>query len=126
MRLLIGPAGPQPDSLRFGCVQIVDRKIEMQLFRDLAARPGRRLVTGYPQCRDRGAFISHYDDIVGYRRNFATEERRPERRESSRVLAIEADQSQASQRHGAMLASTPQRQSFRRLGVVGVTRRTSD
>lgn len=116
MRLLTGPAGPQPDGLRFGCVQIADRKIEMHLFRDRAARPGRRLVTGYPQCRNRGAFISHHDDIVAYRRLFAAEEPRPERCETSRVLTIKADQSQASQCHGTRLAPTPQRQPFRRLG----------
>jgi hypothetical protein len=69
-RLFIGPPGPQPDGLRFGRVQIADRKIEMHLFQDLAARPGRRLVTGYPQCRNRGAFISHHDDIAAYRRHF--------------------------------------------------------
>jgi len=63
-RLFIGPAGPQPDGLRFGCVQIANRKIEMHLFRDRAARPGRRLVTGYPQRRNRGAFIFHHDGIV--------------------------------------------------------------
>ena len=111
MRLLTGPARPQPDGLRLGCVQIADRKIEMQLLRDHAARPGRRLVTGYPQCRNRGAFISHHDDIVAYRRHFATEERRPERCETSRVLTIETDQSQASQCHAAMLAPTPHRAS---------------
>jgi hypothetical protein len=116
MRLLAGPAGPQPEGLRFGCVQIADRKIQMHLFWDRAARPGRRLVTGYPQCRNRGAFISHHDDIVAYRCHFATEERRPERCETSRVLTIEADQSQASQCHRLMLAPTPQRQQFRRLG----------
>jgi hypothetical protein len=85
-RLFTGPAGPQPDGLRFGCVQIADRKIEMHLFRDRAARPGRRLVTGYPHCRNRGAFISHHDDIVAYRRHFATEEPGPERCETSRIL----------------------------------------
>jgi hypothetical protein len=63
-RLFIGPAGPQPDGLRFGCVQIAGRKIEMHLFRDRAARPGRRLVTGYPKRRNRGAFIFHHDGIV--------------------------------------------------------------
>ena len=46
MRLLTSPAGPQPDGLRLGCVQIADRKIEMHLFRDRAARPGRRLAEG--------------------------------------------------------------------------------
>ena len=97
MRLLAGPAGPQPDGLRLGCVQIVDRKIEMHLFRDRAARPGRRLVTGHPQCRNRGAFISHHDDIVVHWRHFTAEKPRPERCETSRVLAIEADLSQASQ-----------------------------
>jgi hypothetical protein len=105
MRLLAGPAGPQPDGLRFGCVQIADRKIEMHQFRDGAARPGRRLVTGYPHCRNRGALISRHDDIVAYRRHLAAEERRPERCETSRVLTIEADQSQASQCHGAILVS---------------------
>ena len=111
VRLFIGPAGPQPDGLRFGRVQFADadRKIEMDLFRDRAARPGRRLVTGHPQCRDRGASICHHDDIVVYRRDFAAEERRPECCETSRVLTIEADLSQASQCHGAILASTPQR-----------------
>ena len=110
-RLFIGPAGPQPDGLRFGRVQTAgaDRKIEMQLLLDLAARPGRRLVTGYPQGRHRDDFITHHDDIVVYRRHFATEERRPERRETSRVLAIEANLSQARQCHSAILASTPQR-----------------
>jgi hypothetical protein len=63
-RLFTGPAGPQSDGLRFGRVQIVDRKIEMHLFRDRGARPGRRLVTRYPQCRNRGAFICHHEDIV--------------------------------------------------------------
>jgi hypothetical protein len=59
VRLFIGPAGPQADGLRFDCVQFADadRKIEMHLFRNRAARPGRRLVAGHPQCRDRGAFI---------------------------------------------------------------------
>jgi hypothetical protein len=116
MRLLTGPAGPQPDGLRLGCVQIADRKIEMHLFWDRAARPGRRLVTGYPQCRNRDAFISHHEDTVAYGRHFATEEPCPERRETSRVLTIKADQSQTSQCHGTMLAPTPQRQPFRRLG----------
>jgi len=48
--LFIGPAGAQSDGLRFGRVQLADadREIEMDLFRNLAARPGRRLVTGYP------------------------------------------------------------------------------
>ena len=114
--LFTGPAGSQPDGRRFGCVQFADanRKIEMHLFRDCAARPGRRLVTGHPQCRNRDGFISHHDDIVVYRRHVATEELRPERCETSRVLTIEADLSQASQCHGAILTSTPQRQSFRR------------
>jgi hypothetical protein len=115
-RLFTGPAGPQPNGLRFGCVQIADRKIEMQLFRDRAARPGRRLVAGYPHCRDRRALISHHDDIVAYRPHFTAEEPRPERRETSRVLTIEADLSQASQCHGTMLTPAPQRQSFRSLG----------
>jgi hypothetical protein len=106
-RLFIGPTGPQSDGLRFGCVQIVDRKIEMNLFLDLAARPGRRLVTGYPQRRNRGAPVSHHDDIVVYRYHLATEERRPERRETSRVLAIEAYLSQASHCHDATLTLTP-------------------
>jgi len=111
VRLFTGPAGPQPDGLRFGRVQLADadRKIEMHLFRDRAARPGRRLVAGHPQCRNRGAFISHHDDIVVYRRHFAAEERRPERCETSRVLTIEANQSQASQCHGAIVAPTQQR-----------------
>jgi hypothetical protein len=110
VRLFTGPAGPQPDGLRFGCVQLADadRKIEMHLFRDRAARPGRRLVTGHPQCGNRGAFISHHDDIVVYRRHLATEERRPERCETGRVLTIEANQSQASQCHGAIVAPTQQ------------------
>jgi hypothetical protein len=99
VRLFIGPAGPQPDGLRFGRVQIADLKIEMQLFRDRAARPGRRLVTGHPQCRDRDAFIGHHDGIVAYRRHFTAEEPGPERCETSRVLTIEADHSQASQCH---------------------------
>lgn len=103
VRLFTGPAGPQPDGLRLGCVQIADRKIEMHLFWDRAARPGRRLVTGYPQCRNRGAFISHHEDTVAYGRHFATEEPCPERRETSRVLTIKADQSQTSQCHGTML-----------------------
>ena len=109
-RLFIDPAGPQPDGLRFGCVQLADadRKIEMQLFLDRAARPGRRLVAGYPHCRKRGAFISHHDDIVALRHHFATEERRPERCETGRVLTIEANQSQASQCHGAIVAPTQQ------------------
>ena len=117
-RLFIGPAGPQPDGLRFGRVQLADadRKIEMHLFRDRAARPGRRLVTGYPHCRNRGAFISHHHDIVAFRHDFATEERRPERRETGRVLTIEANQSQASQCHGTIVAPTPQPRPFRRLG----------
>jgi hypothetical protein len=109
-RLFIGPAGTQSDGLRLGCVQIGDREIEMHLLRDRAARPGRRLVIGYPQCRNRGAMASHHDDIVAYRRHFAAEEPRPERCETSRVLTIEADQSQASQCHGTMLTPTPQRQ----------------
>jgi hypothetical protein len=106
-RLFIGPAGPQPDGLRFGCVQVVDRKIEMNLLRDVAARPSRRLVAGYAQRRDRGAFISHYDDIVVYRHHLGAEKRRPERRETSRVVAIEADLPQASQCHDATLTPTP-------------------
>jgi hypothetical protein len=108
VRLLTGPAGPQPDGLRFGRVQFadVDRKIEMHLFRDRAARPGRRLVTGYPHCRNRGAFICHHDDIIAYRGDLGAEERRPERCETSRVLAIEADLSQASQCHRAILTPT--------------------
>jgi hypothetical protein len=113
-RLFTGPARAQPDGLRFGRVEIADRKIEMHLFRDLAAWPGRRLVTGHPQCRNRGAFISHHDDIVVHWRHFTAEKPRPERCETSRVLAIEADHSQASQCHGAILASTPQRRLFRR------------
>ena len=114
VRLFIGPAGPQPDGLRFGCVQFADadRKIEMHLFRNRAARPGRRLVTGHPQCGNRGGFISHHDDIVVYRCHFATEERRPERCETGRVLTIEANHSQASQCHGAILAPTPQRKTI--------------
>jgi hypothetical protein len=64
VRLPAGPAGSQPDGLRFGGVQIADRKIEMHLFRDRAARPGRRLVIGYPHGRDRGAMAFHHDDIV--------------------------------------------------------------
>ena len=118
-RLFTGPAGPQPDGLRFGRVQIADRKIEMQLFRDRAARPGWRLVIGYPQGRNGDDFIYHHDDIVVYRRHFAAEELRPERRETSRVLTIEADLSQPSQCHGTMLASTPRRQPFRRRGDLG-------
>jgi hypothetical protein len=114
VRLVIGPVGPQPDGLRFGCVQFADAdgKIEMHLFRNRTAGPGRRLVTGHPQCRDRGAFICHHDDIVVYRRHFATEERRPECCETSRVLTIEADLSQASQCHGAILASMRQRNTI--------------
>jgi hypothetical protein len=114
MRLFISPAGPQPDGLRFGCVQSADadRKIKMHLFLDCAARPGRRLVTGHPQCRNRDGFISHHDDIVVYRRYFATEERRPEGCEISRVLTIEANHSQASQYHGVILAPTPQRNTM--------------
>jgi hypothetical protein len=107
VRLLTGAARPQPDGLRLGCVQIADRKIEVQLFRDRAARPGRRLVPGYPQRRDRGALISHHDDIVADRHHFAAEERRPERRQAGRVRAVEADLPQASQCHGTML--TPKR-----------------
>lgn len=74
------------------------------------------LVTGYPQCRNRGAFICHHDGIVAYRRHFAAEEPSPERCEASRVLTIEADHSQASQCHTGMLAPTPQRQPILRLG----------
>jgi hypothetical protein len=117
VRLFIGPAGPQPDGLRFGRVQVGDGKIEVHLFGDRTARPGRWLVIGYPQCRNRGAFISHHDDIVVYRRHFAAKECRPECRETSRVLAVEADQSQASQCHGpdfsihaAAAAVTPPRE----------------
>jgi len=99
VRLFTGFAGPQPDGLRFGRVEIAHRKIEMHLFRDRAVRPGRWLVTGYPHCRNRGAFMSHHDDIVANGRQFPAEEARPERRETSRVLAIEADLSKASQCH---------------------------
>ena len=113
MRLPAGPAGSQPDGLRFGCVQIADRKIEMHLFRDRAARPGRRPVIGYPHCRDRGAMAFHHDDIVAEDRlHFAAEEPRPERGQTGRVIAIEADKSQASECHGPMLTATPQRQPF--------------
>jgi len=76
----------------------------MHLFRDRAVWPGRRLVIGYSQCRNRSSLIFHHDDIVAYRRYFAAEERRPERCEIGRVLTIEADQSQASQCHSAILA----------------------
>jgi hypothetical protein len=109
-RLFIGPTGPQSDGLRFGCVQTAggDCKIEMHLLLDLAARPGRRLVTGYPQGRHRDDFITDHDDIVVYRRHLAPEKRRPERCETSRVLAIEANLSQACQCHGAIVAPTPQ------------------
>jgi hypothetical protein len=82
----------------------------MHLLLDLAARPGRRLVTRYPQGRNRDDFISHHDDIVVYRRHFATEQRRPERRQTGRVIAIEANLSQACQCHSAIVASTPQRE----------------
>ena len=111
-RLFIGPAGPQSNGLRFGCLQTADadRKIEMHLLLDLAGRPGRRLVTGYPQGRHRDDFITDHDDIVIYRRHFATEKRRPERCQTSRVLAIEANLSQACQCHSAILALTPRRQ----------------
>ncbi len=51
-----------------------------------------------------------HDDIVIYRRRFATEKRRPERCQTSRVLAIEANLSQACQCHNAILALTPRRQ----------------
>jgi uncharacterized protein DUF664 len=98
------PGRPQPHSLRLGCVQIADRKIEMHLFRDRGARPGRRPVARYPQCRKRGAMAFHHDDIVAEGRHFTAEELRPERCETSRVLTIEADQSQASQCHGTMPA----------------------
>jgi hypothetical protein len=120
-RLFIGEARPQRDGLRLGRVQLADadRKIEMNLFRDRAARPGRRLITGYPHGRDRGAFISHHDDIVAFRRHFATEERRPERGETGRVLTIEANQSQASECHDAILAPTPRRRPLRRRGTPG-------
>jgi hypothetical protein len=118
-RLFTGPTGPQPDGLRFGRVQIAHREIEMELFRDRAAGPGWRPVTGYPQCRNGDDFIDHHDDIVVYRRHFAAEELRPERCETSRVLTIEADLSQPSQCHGTMLASTPRRQPFRRRGDLG-------
>ena len=67
-RLFIGPAGPQPDGLRFGCVQIV---------------------------------------IVVYRHHLGAEKRRPERRETSRVVAIKADLPQASQCHDATLTPAP-------------------
>jgi hypothetical protein len=101
VRLLPGPARPQSDGLRLGCVQIADREIEVHLFPDRAARPGRRLVIGYPHRRNRGARAFHHDDLVAeYRLRFAAEEPGPERREDSRVLAIKADQSQTSQCHG--------------------------
>ena len=96
LRLLIGPAGPQPHSLRLGCVQIADRKIEMYLLRDRATRPGRRLVARYPHCRERGAIAFHHDDVVTDGRHFAVEEPCPECCEGNRVLTIERNQSQAS------------------------------
>jgi len=111
-RLLCGPPGPQPDGLRFGRVEIADGEIKMHLFRDRAVRPGRRLVTGYPQRRNRGAFISDHDDIVADGDHVGAEESRPECRESSRVLTIEADLRQASQCHGMILAPAPRRQGY--------------
>jgi hypothetical protein len=116
VRLFGGPAGAQADGFRFGCVQIADGKIEMQLFRDRAARPGRRLVAGYPQRGNRGAFMFHHDGTVAYWHHLTTEEPRPERRETIRVLTIEADQPQPSQRHATMLTPAPPRLPFRRPG----------
>jgi hypothetical protein len=111
-RLLVGLAGPQPDGLRHGRVQTAgtDRKIEMKLLLDLAARPGRRLVTGYPQGRHRDDLGAHHDHIVVDWRRVAAEERRPERRETGRVIAIEANLRQACQCHSAIVTSGRQQQ----------------
>jgi hypothetical protein len=100
-RLYFGPASPQPGRLGLGRVQIGDGEIKVYLLGDLIVRPGRRSVVRHPHRCRREVIGFYHDDVIAGERHFTVEKRQPKRGQRGRVVAVECDQSHASQGHRA-------------------------
>src|ERR1700728_3991328 len=79
----------EPNCLRFGCVQVVDRQVEMDLLRPIALRPRGRLVGSNAHRRNPAALGLYRDEVVTAEGDLAPEQLSPESSESRGIGAVE-------------------------------------
>jgi hypothetical protein len=98
-----GNSSAEPNCLRFGSVQVVDRKVKMDLLRSITLRPSWWLVVTNPYRRDPTSLGLDRDEVVTAEGDLAPKQLSPEGSEACGVAAVERYRSKSGKSHATKL-----------------------
>jgi hypothetical protein len=103
--LRFGNSSAEPNGLCFGCVQVVDRKVKMDLLRSITIRPGWWLVIMNPYRRNPASLGLDSDEVVTTEGDLAPKQLRPKSSECCGVFAVERYRSKSAHSHAMKLVA---------------------